>query len=80
MHLFSSYLAATDRPTCCYDDLPQVFFADFRCPHEVLPVRRAGAERFAATVWYMGPEALPEFWTSKARRSQLEGDHELFAV
>ena len=57
-----------------------VFFSDFRCPHEVMAVRRANAERFAATVWYMGPEALPEFWTSEERRSQLKGDHELFAV
>ena len=31
-----------------------LFYSDQRCPHEVLPVLRAGAERFAVTIWYMG--------------------------
>ena len=53
-----------------------IFYSDFRCPHEVLPVRGADTERFAATVWYLGPTALPEFWTSEMRRSHLEGDHD----
>lgn len=39
-----------------------LFFSDFRVPHEVLPVRRAGAERFAATVWYKSSEAVPAWW------------------
>ena len=36
--------------------------SDYRCPHEVLPVTRAGGERFAATVWYWGAEAVPDWW------------------
>jgi hypothetical protein len=57
-----------------------VFYSDFRCPHEVLPVRRAGAERYAATIWCMGPQPLPAFWTSETRRSQLSGDHDLIPL
>jgi hypothetical protein len=53
-----------------------IFYSDFRCPHEVLRVRGVDAERFAATVWYLGPAALPQFWTSEMRRSHLEGDHD----
>lgn len=34
-----------------------LFFSDFRCPHEVMPV--TGDARFAATVWYMHPAAEP---------------------
>lgn len=33
-----------------------LFFSDQRCPHEVLPVLRVGAERFAVTIWYMGAD------------------------
>lgn len=40
-----------------------LFFSDHRCPHEVLPVRRAGAERFAATVWFWsGDVRVPPWW------------------
>lgn len=39
-----------------------LFFSDFRCPHEVLPVRRPGAVRFGATIWYWGERDVPEWW------------------
>jgi hypoxia-inducible factor (prolyl hydroxylase) len=37
-----------------------LFLSDLRCPHEVLPVRRAGGSRTACTLWYchaLGEEA-----------------------
>ena len=37
-----------------------LFYSDQSCPHEVLPVRRPGAERWAVTIWYMGGAAVPE--------------------
>lgn len=39
-----------------------LFFSDFRCPHEVLPVRLHSAERWAATVWYWGDAPVPDWW------------------
>ena len=40
-----------------------IFLSDARCPHEVLPVVQADAERFAATIWYWGPgKAVPDWW------------------
>ena len=50
-----------------------LFYSDQRCPHQVLGV--AGGEqteRFAATMWYMGGEAVPDFWGSGA----ASGTHE----
>ena len=49
-----------------------LFYSDQRCPHEVLPVRRPGAERWAVTIWYMGGAAVPEWWaTGTAHDSSL---------
>ena len=58
---------------CCRDAVVDIapvadrlvlFFSDLRCPHEVLPVLRAGAQRLAATLWYLGPSAVPDWWES----------------
>ena len=47
----------------CLIRVPQIlFFSDFRCPHEVLPVRRAGVERWACTIWYWSGEPVPDWW------------------
>ena len=43
-----------------------LFFSDFRCPHEVLPVRGERA-RFACTLWYMDAS------------QKQQGSHEIFA-
>lgn len=55
-----------------YDRLV-IFWSDFRCPHQVLPVRGPGLVRFAATIWYMGTSAVPEFWE---RGSEEQGAHD----
>ncbi|KAL1496429.1 hypothetical protein AB1Y20_016384 [Prymnesium parvum] len=39
-----------------------LFFSDFRCPHEVLPVKKEGVERWAVTLWYWNSEPIPEWW------------------
>ena len=49
-----------------------VFYSDYRCPHEVLPVRSEGVSRCAATIWYWGEEPVPEWW--------VEGVHDCTLV
>jgi len=44
-----------------------LFYSDFRCPHAVRPVLAPGAERLAATIWYVNGSAVPDWWAS--------GDH-----
>ena len=49
-----------------------LFYSDQRCPHEVLPVLKPGAERLAVTIWYMGAAEVPGWWaTGTAHDSSL---------
>ena len=48
-----------------------LFFSDFRAPHEVLPVRRPDAERFAATIWYWSGLRVPEWWVDGVHDCEL---------
>jgi hypothetical protein len=49
-----------------------LFLSDFRCPHEVLPVRRREANRFATTIWYWnGDIPIPPWWQPEVHDCQL---------
>ena len=49
-----------------------LFLSDFRCPHEVLPVRRREVNRFGATIWYWdGNIPIPPWWQPEVHDCQL---------